>query len=194
MLEEERKYEVGPRFAVPDLSCCLPDGGQVHELPPATLRATYYDTADRRLARAGASLRFRRGDSLPWTVKLPTAVPRVRHEISRAGLPGEIPAELVELVTPYTRGSALAPAGVLRTTRRVYELRGGDGTLLAELDDDSVAVLDGQRIRLRFREIEVERHDGRRKVLDRVDQGLRAACANGNGGFVPHCVRALGKL
>ena len=68
MLEEERKYAVDARFAVPDLSGCVPDGGEVVTLAPVRLRATYYDTADRRLARAGASLRYRRGDAAPWTV------------------------------------------------------------------------------------------------------------------------------
>src|SRR5438552_9481337 len=125
MLEEERKYAVDARFGVPDLSGCVPDGGEVVTLAPVRLRATYYDTADRRLARAGASLRYRRGDALPWTVKLPTAVAGVRHEISRAGQPATIPVDLVALVTAYTRGSALEPAAVLRTTRRVYELRDG---------------------------------------------------------------------
>jgi len=75
MLEEERKYEVSPRFALPDLTSALPTGGRVVSQPPVSLRATYYDTADLRLARSGASLRFRRGDSEPWTVKLPTDVP-----------------------------------------------------------------------------------------------------------------------
>src|SRR5581483_9529966 len=138
MLEEERKYEVDPRFAVPDLRAALPAGGQVVSLAPAALRATYYDTADRRLARAGVSLRYRRGDAskvaghgpeggsppLPWTVKLPTETTGVRHEISRPGKPSTIPEELVELVTVYTRGAALEPAAELRTSRRVHELRG----------------------------------------------------------------------
>ena len=194
MLEEERKYEVDARFAVPDLRGCLPDGGEIVAVPPAPLRATYYDTADRRLARAGASLRFRRGDPLPWTVKLPTDVAGIRHEISRAGLPSAIPTELVALVTAYTRGGALEAAAVLRTTRRVYELRDRAGRLLAELDDDTVAVLDGQKTRLKFREIEVERRDGGRKLLDRVEQVLRTAGARNGHGFVPKHVRALGTL
>src|SRR5256885_5226497 len=144
MLEEERKYEVDPRFDVPDLSGCLPDGGEIVVAPPAPLRATYYDTADRRLARAGASLRFRRGDALPWTVKLPTEVVGVRHEISRAGLPSAIPTELVALVTAYTRGSALEPAAVLRTTRRGYELRDRAGRPPPGPDDDTLPGADGQ--------------------------------------------------
>jgi CHAD domain-containing protein len=191
MFEEERKYEVDPGFTLPELGGALPPGGQVVPCAPVSLRATYYDTADLRLARAGASLRYRRGDEEPWTVKLPTDVPGIRHEISRAGPPGTIPAELVGVVTSYARGAALSPATVLRTTRRVYELRGRDGGLLAEVDDDTVAVMEGKSVRSRFREIEVERHTGGRKLLDRVGDELRAAGA-ATGTFTPKHVRALG--
>jgi CHAD domain-containing protein len=191
MLEEERKYEVDPGFALPELSGALPAGGRVVPCAPVSLRATYYDTADLRLARAGASLRYRRGDERPWTLKLPTDVPGIRHEISRAGPPGTVPSELAGAVTPYARGAGLSPATVLRTIRRVYELRGRDGSLLAELDDDTVAVLDGKSVRGRFREIEVERHDGGRKLLDRIGDELRAAGA-ATGTFTPKHVRALG--
>ncbi|MEN3305569.1 MAG: hypothetical protein V7603_1771 [Micromonosporaceae bacterium] len=190
MLEEERKYEVDPRFAVPDLSDCLPDGGQVVAREPKYLRATYYDTADLRLARNGASLRFRRGDELPWTVKLPTDTPGIRNEISRAGAPGTVPGELIALVLAYTRGALLEPGAVVRTTRRVHELRDAYGRPLAELDDDTVSVLDGKTVRHRFREIEVERHEGGRKLLDRVDARLREAGAT-VGDFLPKHVRAL---
>src|SRR5437868_15502119 len=107
MPEEERKYAVGARFAVPDLSGCVPDGGEVVALAPVTLRATYYDTADRRLARAGVSLRYRRGDAAPWTVKLPTDGVGGRPGISRVGAPPGIPAEIVALGAPAPRGAAL---------------------------------------------------------------------------------------
>ncbi|HZN20748.1 MAG TPA: CYTH and CHAD domain-containing protein [Micromonosporaceae bacterium] len=191
MLEEERKYEAGPGFAVPDLTPCLPSGGQVVELPPATLKATYFDTADLRLARAGVSLRYRRGDPAPWTVKLPAQVPGVRREISRRAAPGTVPPELAALVTVWHRGAPLAPAAVVRTVRRGYELRDGSGGVLAEVADDTVSVLDGRRTKLRFREIEVERRGCDREQLDRVEAALRAAGATG-GGFTPKHVRALG--
>jgi CHAD domain-containing protein len=190
MLEEERKYQVDGRFTVPDLAGCLPDGGRVVAREPKYLRATYYDTADLRLARGGASLRYRRGDALPWTVKLPTRTPGTRHEISRAGAPGTVPGELIALVTAYTRGSLLEPGAVVRTTRRAYELRDGADQVLAELDDDTVSVLEGKSVRLRFREIEVEREAGGRKLLDRVDLRLREAGAT-RGEFLPKHVRAL---
>jgi CHAD domain-containing protein len=191
MLEEERKYEVEPRFALPDLSGCLPAGGRVLERQPVTLTATYYDTPDLRLARAGVSLRFRRGDAEPWTVKLPSSVPGTRHEISRVGLPGNIPRELAELVTGYARGAPLTAVTVLRTVRRAHELRDGGDGLLAELADDTVSIMDGRKIRGRFREIEVERVGGGRKLLDKVEAQLREAGAVA-GDFTPKHVRALG--
>lgn len=191
MLEEERKYEVGARFAVPDLTGCLPPGGRVVERDRVTLTATYFDTPDLRLARAGVSLRFRRGDNQPWTVKLPSAVPGTRHEISRAGLPNAIPRDLADLVTVYARGTPLAPTAVLRTVRRATELRDRGDVLLAELADDTVSVMDGRRVRAKFREIEVERVRGRRKLLDKVEAVLCGAGAVA-GAFTPKHIRAMG--
>jgi CHAD domain-containing protein len=192
-LEEERKFEVEPSFALPELHGCLPDGGEVVARDPVTLTATYYDTADFRLARAGASLRFRRGDPQPWTVKLPTGVPGVRHEISRPGRPATPPpTELPALVTATTRGAPLAPVVTMRTRRLVYELRDADGRVLAEVADDTVSVMDGQRIQSKFREIEVERVDGGRGLLDRVGAALVDAGAV-TGTFVAKYVRALGE-
>ncbi|BCJ66924.1 CYTH and CHAD domain-containing protein [Polymorphospora rubra] len=191
MLEEERKYEADPAYAVPDLAPALPDGGRVVELPPATLTATYLDTPDLRLARAGASLRHRKGDPSPWTVKFPADLPGRRHEVSRPGRPGRVPAELSALVTAYSRGTELARVAVVRTVRRAYELRDADGRLLAEVADDAVSVLDGRRVRATFREIEVERGDGDTELLDRVEAVLCGAGARA-GGFTPKLVRALG--
>ncbi|SCE65913.1 CYTH and CHAD domain-containing protein [Micromonospora mirobrigensis] len=192
MVEEERKYAVTDDFVLPDLSTVAPTGGEVREVPVVTLVATYVDTADLRLARAGVSLRHREGDPLPWTVKLPTAAQGVRHEISRPGPPGEPPAELSGLVTVYARGAGLAPVAVVRTVRHAYEVCGRDGAVLAELVDDRVTVLDAAgRTTDAFRELEVERKAGDRSLLDEVGAALEGAGARG-GAFVPKHVRALG--
>src|SRR5436190_1140802 len=175
MLEEERKFAVEGGFEVPDLSGCLPSGGRVVPRPPMTLRATYYDTPDLRLARAGVSLRYRRGEAPAgqrratgtWTAKLPTETTGIRQEISRPGPNTAPPADLVNLLTAYHRGEALGPAVTMRTVRRVYDLRDRQDRLLAEVSDDSVSVLDGRRTVARFREVEVERGEGSRKLLDR---------------------------
>jgi len=191
MLEEERKYEVDDAFPLPDLADCVPPGGRVVKLPPAELTATYYDTPDLRLARAGVSLRFRLGDARPWTVKLPADVPGVRHEISRAGKRGKPPADLVWLVAAYSRGEKLGPAATVRTVRRAYEIRDDTGALLVELADDAVSVLAGKTVRGTFREVEVERGSGDRDLLDRIETLLCDAGAAA-GGFTPKHVRALG--
>ncbi|HKD97656.1 MAG TPA: CYTH and CHAD domain-containing protein [Micromonosporaceae bacterium] len=192
-VEEERKYGVGTRFVLPHLTGTLPDGGTVTTHPPVTLTATYYDTADLRLARAGVSLRYRAGDSdRPWTVKLPTDTPGSRHEIDVSGHPDAIPAPLVDLTTVYHRGQPLAPVVTIRTSRVRHDLRDTDGTLLAEVADDGVSVLDGRRVRTRFREVEVERKAAPRKLLRRIGAALHDAGAV-EGVFAAKHARALGE-
>ncbi|KAB1942524.1 CYTH and CHAD domain-containing protein [Micromonospora sp. ALFpr18c] len=192
MVEEEQKYEVDDTFVLPDLSAVAPAGGRVRSLPSVTLVARYLDTVDLRLARAGASLRHRRGDELPWTVKLPTGTPGVRHEVSRPGPKGQPPPELVELVTALHRGAPLAPVTVVRTVRHAHEVCDRAGTVLAEVVDDRVTVLDDAGTTTGgFRELEVELKAGDRELLDRAGAVLREAGARG-GSFVPKHVRALG--
>ncbi|HEX6873865.1 MAG TPA: CHAD domain-containing protein, partial [Micromonosporaceae bacterium] len=191
MLEEERKYEVDSAFRLPDLSECVPEGGRLIVRPPVKLRATYYDTADLRLARAGASLRYRRGDDEPWTAKLPTDAPGLRNEISAPGHSGAVPQRLLDLVTAYTRGAAVAPVTVLNTVRQTSQLCDRDDRVAVEVVDDAVSVNDGRRVALKFREIEVERKAGKARLLDRVEEALRDAGATA-GEFTPKHVRALG--
>jgi CHAD domain-containing protein len=193
MVEEERKFDVDARFTLPDLGGCVPDGGRVVTRPPLKLRATYYDTDDLRLARAGVSLRYRRGDDGgPWTVKLPTDVPGNRHEIDRPGDAVRIPAELASLVTAYARGAGLQPVVTIRTTRVRHDLVDADDRILAEIADDRVAVIDGTQVASTFREIEFERKAGGRKLLRRVAKEFLAVGAR-SGEFTPKHVRALGE-
>lgn len=185
--EEERKYDVAPTFVLPDLTTALPAGGAVRADAPRQLTATYYDTDDLRLARAGVSLRYRRGDEPPWTVKLPTDTPGVREEISRPGAPDLPPSALVALVTAYARGRPVRAVVTVQTHRRTYHLCDPDKTVLAEVADDDVTVPDG----VEFREVEVERRDGEVEILDRVGELLVSAGAR-TGTFLAKHVRALG--
>jgi CHAD domain-containing protein len=192
MLEEERKYLVDDGFTMPDLSAA----GRVTAKEPVSLKATYYDTAERLLARHGISLRYRKNDApgKAWTLKLPSSRVGIRHEHSRPAAGARvIPPDLLDLVTAYRRGRKLAPAAVLRTVRTVYDVADRDGTVLAEVADDVVSVLDGRRVELRFREIEVERVAGNPPLLDRIEALLLGAGAS-KGEFVPKHVRALGPL
>lgn len=190
-VEHERKYDVDDDFTLPDLADTLPTGTSVARLPLVSLRATYHDTDTLRLARSGVSLRHRVGDPRPWTVKLPTRTTGIRREISRPGEAGAVPPELVSLVRVYTRDAALAPVATLATARERYEVRDAGGTALAEIDDDRVEVLDGPGGGQRFREVEVELHEGDAALLDRVGEALERAGARG-GRFVPKHIRSLG--
>jgi CHAD domain-containing protein len=140
------------------------------------------------------SLRYRSGEApaKAWTAKLPSDVPGSRHEISCAGPRGVIPPDLLTLLTVYHRGTPVAPATVVRTVRRAYEIRDADDLPLAEVADDTVSVLDGRKVTMKFREIEVERLAGRPRLLNQVGAQLRTAGARG-GDFVPKHVRALGE-
>ena len=86
--ERELKFTPGPSFRMPAF-----DHDELVADPPddIKLQAAYFDSPDLRLARAGASLRFRNDEG--WTVKLPVSsdVALVRSEIHLGGEPGEPP-------------------------------------------------------------------------------------------------------
>src|SRR5215216_5218958 len=156
MKEREAKLAAPPGFDLPRLGG--PEDGFVAEPQTARrLQTTYYDTADLRLARWGASLRYRPGEG--WTVKLPEGSDGallVRAEHVFGGDGRRPPAEAVALVRAFVRTGQLSPVVRMRTVRRPVELREPAGSRLAELADDDVQVLDGRRITARFRELEVE--------------------------------------
>jgi CHAD domain-containing protein len=74
------------------------------------LHTTYYDTDDLRLARWGASLRYRQGEA--WTLKLPEppkngAVYRTEHTFT--GEPSRIPDAVLDLAAALLRGRQPGP-------------------------------------------------------------------------------------
>jgi CHAD domain-containing protein len=192
MTEREAKLAAPPGFQLPELGG--PDDG--FEAEPQTarrLRTTYYDTADLRLARWGASLRHRPGEG--WTVKLPEGQDGallVRAEHTFPGDGRRPPAEALALVRPFVRTARLAPSARMRTLRRPVELRDPEGSRLAEVVDDEVQVLDGRRILARFRELEVELDEaGDTGLLERVVDRLLEAGAQA-AEPTPKYLRALG--
>jgi CHAD domain-containing protein len=192
--EVEDKFRVHSRFELPNLEQA-PLVARVSPPRTCTLVATYYDTADLRLAREGITLRYRQGDgSDGWTLKLPVAAARVgvRDEINAPGDPNGLPEELRSLVVGYVRSSELAPRATLRTTRTTYDAHDEAGELLAEVVDDHVEALQGDRTAAKFREVEVEDRGGGSTALDEIGDVLRAAGAVG-GEFQPKVVRALGR-
>src|SRR5215216_585686 len=191
MNEREDKLVAPAGFDLPRLGG--PEDGFVAEPQAARrLQTTYYDTADLRLARWGASLRYRPGEG--WTVKLPegqngSLLVRAEHVFPGDGR--KPPAQAVALVRAFTRTAPLKPSARMRTLRRPVELRDPTGARLAELVDDEVQVLDGRRVVSRFRELEVEL-DGSADtdLLDRVVDRLLEAGAQATEP-TPKYLRAL---
>ena len=193
--EREVKLAAWPGFFLPDLDGVV-DGLQAVPLPALQLSATYYDTPDLRLTRAGLSLRHRVGDGKDaWTVKLPEGSDGpalVRRELHFPGGPATVPKEASNLVRAHVRTEALAPVARLVTKRQRVELRDAAGIGAAEVADDEVSVLDGRRLAARFREVEVELlGESPSSVLRALVACLRNAGA-GAPDPVPKVVRALG--
>ena len=69
-IEREAKLLAPPGLAIPDLNGLVP-GATAKLLPVERLDATYYDTADLRLARSGITCATAGESGPPWTVKLP---------------------------------------------------------------------------------------------------------------------------
>lgn len=192
MPEREVKLTPVPGFRLPALSG-IAEGVVARPDEILELRAVYFDTADVRLARSGASLRYREPQG--WTVKLPAPAEGallVRGEHSFAGAAGAVPDAAVDLVRAWVRTATLHPIANLKTRRRRIELMDPDGKKVAEVVDDEVSVLDEGRITGRFRELEVELGDGAPlELADLITARLQRAGA-GPPDPTPKIVRALG--
>ena len=163
-LERELKLEVEPGFRLPRLPG--------RPLAPRVFVSRYYDTPDHRLARHGVTLRCRIEKRRPlWQVKLPR-----RSGAPRAGAAG--------LVVPAPRRARAPPPRLhARGRARARSPRFARGAWasscarrarpVAEVVLDSVAVLDGRRVKRRFREVEVELVGaGDEAVLERLGDAV----------------------
>ena len=181
-LERELKLDVEPGFRLPRLPG--------RPLAPRVFVSRYFDTPDHRLARHGVTLRCRIEKRRPlWQVKLPRQAARLELELP--GSASRLPDALRGLLRVYTRQADLGPIATLRT-RRVGVLVHERGRPVAEVVLDSVAVLDGRKVKRRFREVEIELvGKGDEKVLGRLGALLRDGGATESEG-TPKVFRALG--
>jgi CHAD domain-containing protein len=179
--EIERKYE-SDESGLPDLTG-VAGVAAVIDKGVAQLDATYYDTADERLAASSITLRRRTGGSdAGWHLKFPVA-PGVRDEI-QAPLSDTLPRTLAGLVRSRVRDTELLPVVRLRSDRDVRDLVDADGRLLAEVSVDAVRAerLTGEGGSAQWTEIEVELADsGDPAFLDKVEKRLRKAGARPSG-------------
>jgi CHAD domain-containing protein len=156
--------------------------------------ATYFDTADLRLARWGITLRRRRGgNDEGWHLKLPAwkgaAGDRDEIQLPLDAASDAPPAVFLDCVAPLIRGAAMTPVATLRTSRTPVELVSDDG-IVVRVVDDTVSVEDGTRLLARFRELEVELVGDDYDSLDAAVESLLDA--GGVVGTRPKLVSALG--
>ncbi|MFB2556646.1 CYTH and CHAD domain-containing protein [Herbiconiux liangxiaofengii] len=206
--EIERKYAVEGERSLPDLAGVGAASGvrveSVVTLEPYTLEAVYFDTAELALARRRIALRRREGGhDAGWHVKLPAVEGRTElqwpldHAADADGsagpaadgvagsAPHEVPHDVVEAVRVHVRGRSLTPLAQVLTTRRVTELRDGDGRLVAEIADDAVRATDAREGTTRlWHEWEAElgeaapdTAEGRAALLDAIEARLLEAGA-----------------
>ena len=191
MREREVKLEVGS-FAYSPASSIL-DDTVATALPRREIVSDYWDTDDYRLLRWGCTLRFRLGEG--WKVKLPKARRSVgleRDEIRRPGEPNSPPADALDLVQAFARGSPVKRVARLRTLREGLRFADSSGTLVAELDYDTVEARQNGSVTASFGEIEVELGP---EVPDSIlETAVRRLQADGAGDIVkvPKLARALG--
>jgi CHAD domain-containing protein len=192
-MEREVKLSAGADFKVPVLDGVI-DGVTAVAAPVRHLDATYYDTADLRLARWGITVRFRKGDGDGWTVKLPDGddgPALVRREVVFDAPNGAVPHDVIELLRAYVRSSQLEAVVRISTERKPIRLQDGDGAALAELVDDAVSVYQDDNVIQRFRELEVELEADRPRVIAAVVDALEQAGAD-RSNPLPKALRALG--
>lgn len=184
-LEIERKYDVDGDLRPPQL---VGVGAIAVESRPETaeLVATYYDTADLRLARQRVAVRARRGGSDEgWHVKLPPTG-EGRPELHwPLGDGVEPPADLREVIREQLGDGVLIPVARVTNSRDTTLLKDAAGFELAELCDDHVR---GENLQTgasdAWREWEVELLSGapdsrerRTALLDGIEAELLAVGA-----------------
>ena len=157
-LEIEQKFDVDTGFERPSFTG-LP-GVSAADPVLHHLSATYFDTADGRLAASRITLRRRTGGTDEgWHLKLPAEAGARREVHAPLGAADrEVPGALAARVADVTGGQPLAPIARLNTERTVVTLTGADGRVVAEVADDVVTAsrLPASGGPLRWREVEVE--------------------------------------
>lgn len=178
--EIEVKYDAADAFELP-LLLDLPGVAAVEQPVEQRLAATYFDTADLRLARAQLTLRRRTGgDDAGWHLKLPKARDErveMRRPLGRATRTP--PKVLVDVVRAYVRDQALVPVATLETHRTVHRLLDATGAVLVEVADDHVVAerLVAPLPAVSWREVEAELVSGDASLLAAVGGRLLTAGA-----------------
>ena len=136
--EVEDKYDLDGSTVLPDFTSLK--GVRSVSTVEQELVATYFDTADLALARAGVVLRRRTGgDDAGWHLKLPMDGARLEMAAPLGRAVRTPPAALRRVVVGIVRDRPLEDIVTIRTDRCVHRLHDKHGEVLAEVADDRVS-------------------------------------------------------
>ncbi|HEY4017325.1 MAG TPA: CYTH and CHAD domain-containing protein [Pseudonocardiaceae bacterium] len=143
--------------------------------------ATYYDTKDLRLAKAGIGVRkVASGQGVEWWASVPVGDSRC-HEVRFPPVEPErelVPAELGALLVAHTAGRELRPCAQVATERDRWRLTDTDGAVIADVVVDDVT---GRTLGLRpvrvssWQEVRVDAHGDRPDLVKQVSARLSEA-------------------
>ncbi|GAA5204571.1 CYTH domain-containing protein [Microbacterium jejuense] len=183
-VEVELKFDVDDDTPLPDWSG-LPGVTSVGAAEVRDLDASYLDTADLALARAGYAVRRRTGGpDEGWHIKGPRGADGGRVELQwPLGGSGGIPDAVAAALPAVAAVADYAPVARIRNRRTAYSLQDADGGLVAEFVDDHVVATDERDgTRRTWREWEFElgsaapaSGDARAALFTAVEQAVRAA-------------------
>jgi CHAD domain-containing protein len=149
-IENEIKFRIPPGFQIPS------DMGE--PIPPRAFTSTYFDSEHHRLGQLGLTLRKRVEQAHGvWQLKIPSGAVRVELNIDSGSR--SIPWEFQDLLTAFFRNQEAIQLGKLRTKRKGVRIQKGTQAI-AEVVQDSVALIRDKRIVHSFQEVEVELQEG----------------------------------
>lgn len=179
-LEREVKLKTNNQFRLPYFP------GK--PLPSRLFTSTYFDTADFRLARLGATLRRRtERNQVLWQLKLPRNAARLEMEMASGR--STPPEPMQDLLFGLLRQEPLTAIAKLQTRRAGVRVQPHDKPV-ADVVIDRVKILNARRVVGHVSEIEVELLSGKEKELTQIATVLRQSGAY-DGDSRPKVFQAL---
>lgn len=157
LCQRGQTFRVSSSFVVPPLA-----GRDSRDVIGGThrLQTTHWDTNDFRLARRGHTLRHEvseDGCEPAWILELGSAPKSSlgRREVRVDGGSGAPPQKLADALVGVAGNRELMPVAAFRSDRQQYRIEDSAGQGLLVVDDDRVALLEGDSPVGSFREIEL---------------------------------------
>ena len=152
-----------------------PKGFQLPEFPSLILprrifTTTFFDTKNYDLGRLGITLQRRmEHHKSHWQLTLPNVSECL--ELEMPGSPSSLPRELRDLLLAHFRNEDPVAIAKLRTERHGIQVL-QNGKILAEISQNSVALLDGRTIKRRLYETRLQLLDGNEHDLHILKEAL----------------------